>query len=125
MRCSRVIAVDPAEMSEAALQENVVHMKSKAGDAQAEIASFGPADLLVCDMNHHVCATLPIVKSVIPCVCKGGLIIVTLKFPGIGRDRTKWIEKVKCDFEGQAKVLHVLWLHANTVNERTLIAERL
>ncbi len=120
-----MLAVDPAEMSASALQENVTHIRSKAAEALSEIAGFGPADLLCCDMNHHLCDTLPVVQSAFPCVRRGGLIFVTLKFFGIGRDRSKWIKKIKSDFREQAEVLQVIWLHANTVNEQTLIAKRL
>ena len=124
-RCSRVLAVDPAEISVLALQENVTHIRSKAADAMSEIASFGAADLLFCDMNHHLCDTLPVVQSAFSCVRRGGLIVVTLKFFGVGRDRSKWIQKIRSDFKEQAEVVQVIWLHANTVNERTLVARRL
>ena len=120
-----MLAVDPAEMSSAALRKNVTHLRSKAADAMSDIATFGLGDLLVCDMNHHVCDAIPVIQTAIPYVRQGGLIILTLKFFGIGRDRTRWVKKIRNDFKGAAEVLQVLWLHANTVNERTLVARRL
>lgn len=123
-QCDEVIAIDPAEMSAAALKANVTHLKAKAQDVLPQISEHGPADVLVCDINHHICDTLPAVVGLLPCVEKGGLVIVTLKFFGVGRDRTKWLHKLTEDLKTDLEVLHVLWLHANTVNERTLIARR-
>jgi hypothetical protein len=119
-----VIAVDPAQLSTSAQKGNVVHLQCKAQGALPSIAEYGPADILVCDMNHHLCDTLPAVLELMPCVTSGGFVILTLKFFGVGRCRTRWIQKLTRDLQPHVELLHVLWLHANTVNERTLIAQR-
>ena len=124
-----VIAVDPADLSPALSLPHVLHLKCKSEMAGAHIKmrlDGEKADLLVADMNQHPDTTVQAMKPLLPFLKAGGLIIMTMKFYGIGRDRsaveTRVIERFGSSIE--ANTARAVWLMANTVNERTFIAVR-
>lgn len=63
--------------------------------------------------------------SLLPFLRRGGLLIYTLKFAGIARDRSKSKAKLEEIFADYLEPGRLVWLLANTVNERTYIAKRL
>ena len=125
--CDMVIAVDPAELSSSLLLPNVHHVKSKselAGNAISSLLAGSKADLVVADMNQHPDVTVLAMQPLLQFLKPGGAIIMTMKFFGIGRDRSAAKAKIAAAFDGKAVLADVkmVWLMANTVNERTLIA---
>ncbi|DBA93670.1 TPA: hypothetical protein ACH3X3_013742 [Trebouxia sp. C0006] len=124
-----VIAVDPANLSPELSLPNVHHLRCKselAGDTIETLLEGEKADLLVADMNQHPDTTVQAMKPLLPFVKAGGTIIMTMKFYGLGRDRSapesRVLEAFGCSVEpGSGKAV---WLMANTVNERTFIAVR-
>lgn len=70
---------------------------------------------------------LQLLRSVLPLLRPGGFLIYTLKFAGVGRDRSGSLDKLLEQLEGwvEASSCHLVWLMANTVNERCFIAQRL
>jgi hypothetical protein len=124
-----VIAVDPAELSPELSLPNVHHLQCKselAGDAIETLLEGEKADLLVADMNQHPDTTVQAMKPLLPFVKPGGTIIMTMKFYGLGRDRSapesRVLEALGCSVEPESG--KAVWLMANTVNERTFIAVR-
>eukprot|EP00803_Ostreobium_quekettii_P002612 evm.model.scf_107.10 EVM.evm.TU.scf_107.10 scf_107:135093-147079(-) len=126
-KARRVLAIDPAALSPSALLPNVFHIRLKGEEAlsavQDNLAGCA-ADLLVCDMNQHPYRAAEAVEGLIPAVRPGGLILITLKFPGVGRDRQPQVAKVTSKLAKLVEGCQCLWLMANTVNERTFIAWR-
>ena len=54
----------------------------------------------------------------------GAMVIMTFKNRGVGRDRSGALEKVKETFGDGLERYECVWLLANTVTERTLLAWR-
>ena len=75
-------------------------------------------------MNKHPAAVVGLVLELLPLVREGGWIIVTMKYYGVGRDRSKWTLKLTSELAPYTSICKVVWLLANTVNERTLIAQK-
>lgn len=124
-----VIAVDPAELSSELLLPNVHHIKLKselAGKHVAALLGCGKADMLVADMNQHPDTTVEAIKPLLPFVRPGGNIIMTMKFYGIGRDRAAVHARITAAFGDMidGSTAKAVWLMANTVNERTFVAQR-
>ncbi|KAL2621009.1 hypothetical protein R1flu_001214 [Riccia fluitans] len=94
----RVVAVDPAELREQALQSNVTHVRKLAQDATEELeaASEGKGyDMLVCDVNRHPVEAANLVSPLLPHLKAGGLLVLTLKFHGRGRDKEQKVDEIK------------------------------
>jgi len=127
-QCRLVIAVDPAELSDFAKRENVVHLRQRSEDCTDKIQELskptGGVDVLVCDMNKHPGIMADVIKSLIPLLKSGALMVMTFKFFGTGRDRaddlTTFLEQVGPGIHG----CEYVWLLANTIHERTLLAWR-
>lgn len=124
-----VIAIDPAELSPELVLRNVHHIKLKselAGKRLRALLGNGQADMLVADMNQHPDTTVEAVKPLLPFVRPGGLIIMTMKFYGIGRDRTAVHARIVASLGNMIECHNAkaVWLMANTVNERTFVATR-
>mmetsp|Transcript_22350 Transcript_22350/g.53426 ORF Transcript_22350/g.53426 Transcript_22350/m.53426 type:complete len:349 (+) Transcript_22350:218-1264(+) len=124
----QVIAVDPAELDPSAMRCNVVHLRKKAEDCIAEIRSLssatGGVDMLVCDINKPPRTMASVVRRLFPVLKSGALLILTFKFSGVGRDRSDTLEEISSIFGDDVACLGCLWLFANTVNERTLLARK-
>ena len=124
-----VIAVDPADLSPELLLPNVHHVRCKSEDAGEQIQAVlqgRKADVLVADMNQHPDTTVEAMKPLLPWLKTGGLIVMTMKFYGIGRDRSA-VELRTQEAFGEMIVPNkskFFWLMANTVNERTFVAIR-
>lgn len=63
-------------------------------------------------------------SRLIPALAPGGKLIMTMKFFGKGRDRTECLAKCKETLGETVEDVDCLWLFANTVNERMLIATK-
>jgi hypothetical protein len=68
---------------------------------------------------------LDLIRSLVPAVRSGGLIIVTLKFAGVGRQRDSMVAKAQKLLGPSVSVFKCLWLLSNTVTERTLLIRKL
>ena len=82
------------------------------------------ADLLVCDANCHPEQFGAAIKPVLPCLKSGARIICTLKFFGRGRDRSAALARLQTELKHAVEDMHLVWLHGNTVFERTFIARK-
>ena len=81
------------------------------------------ADLLTVDMNKHPEIVADTIAPLLPLLKVGAYIIATLKFFGIGRDKTSAIRAFVRQLDGDATVVgNCVWLLANTVHERTFVA---
>lgn len=106
---------------------NVHHIKCKselAGEAISSLLKGSQAELIVADMNQHPDVTILAMQPLLQFLKPGGAIVMTMKFYGIGRDRSAARAKVATAFNGKVRLADskVVWLMANTVNERTFIA---
>lgn len=124
-----VIAVDPAELSPELLLPNVHHIKLKselAGKHVGALLGDGKADMIVADMNQHPDTTVEAIKPLLPFVRPGGIVIMTMKFYGLGRDRAAVHARITAALGNMIdpSSAKAVWLMANTVNERTFIAMR-
>ena len=61
----------------------------QSGELERAVGGPAGADLAVCDMNHHPASVLPLLREVLPLLAPGGLVVLTLKFFGRGRDRCR------------------------------------
>lgn len=126
---SLVIAIDPAQLSPELLLPNVHHIKCKsevAADNIRALLGSNKIDLIVADMNQHPDTTIQAIIPLLEFVKAGGLIIMTMKFYGIGRDRSAVQARITKTLASRIDVVNAnaVWLMANTVNERTFIAKR-
>jgi hypothetical protein len=96
-------------------------------DSFGHLAKMDKFNLCVCDINirPHLMANL--IKSVAPYLYPNAKLILTLK---LGRRPTEAVIRQAvidvCEVLGNEFCgFHVKWLHSNTMNERTLFAEKL
>lgn len=128
-RVKWVIALDPGKLSpQVAANSNVFHVSKKAedfkiSDAQIEDSLF-ELDLIVADMNVHPVMASKICLPLLQHLRPEGTIIMTMKFFGVGRDRTEPTEACRSIFGSAVESVECIWLFANTVNERVLVARR-
>ncbi|KAL0032338.1 hypothetical protein WJX79_005830 [Trebouxia sp. C0005] len=82
------------------------HVAMVAGDAIETLLEGEKADLLVADMNQHPDTTVQAMKPLLPFVKAGGTIIMTMKFYGLGRDRSapesRVLEAFGCSVEPES-----------------------
>ena len=124
-----VVAVDPAALDADILAlPNVVHIRKQSQECTEEImAAVGQdrtIDLLVCDINKHPGQMMPILTPLLSLLRSGGMIILTLKFRGRGKEKAGGllVEKFSEELGPEYHKVKVLWLLANTENERTAVA---
>ena len=106
---------------------NVVHLRAPAPEVLAGIcmaAGHQGADMLVADMNMHPRDMMPLVASLMLCLRPGGLLVLTLKFPGLGRVKGSWEARLTQGLGVKFRFARLVWLLANTSCERTFIAIR-
>lgn len=122
----QVFAIDPAQLNSAvADMPQVVHIPKPAQNSLTELATRGcSADLLVCDMNEPPKTVARRAMALLPFLSQGGKLIVTMKFPGTGREHPGALEGVKAVLGNQVKDLEWHWLMANTLCERCLVAAK-
>eukprot|EP00041_Stephanoeca_diplocostata_P002805 m.29772 g.29772 ORF g.29772 m.29772 type:complete len:349 (-) comp13777_c0_seq1:247-1293(-) len=148
----RVIAIDPGALAPSVIQlPNVVHIRKKSQDAVAEVQrllhrdhsndtlppseaspsaralhSAASPDLVVCDMNvpphEAIAACLRIIEQLRP----GCRMLITMKFIGSGRDRDVVLQECKRQLGAlvYADSVRFVWLFANTLHERLLVATK-
>ncbi|GAB4813429.1 hypothetical protein N2152v2_000475 [Parachlorella kessleri] len=112
----------------AAAQEPTQRHNAAAAAAQPAAAAgvLAEADVLVCDMNAHPSEMLRLLADMAGYLRPGGLAVLTLKFFGKGRDKSKWKALLKAELGCLGfHDVKVEWLVANTQHERTCIARRL
>lgn len=123
-----ILAVDPADMEPAVeAHPHVTHIRSTSQLADAAVEEQlkwhgGTAQLLLSDMNQHpkqvAAAMQPLLRHLRP----GGWVIMTLKLPGLGRDRSHWLTKLPDLLQCSFSSARLLWLCANTDHETTFCA---
>eukprot|EP00040_Diaphanoeca_grandis_P032203 m.194774 g.194774 ORF g.194774 m.194774 type:complete len:241 (-) comp32541_c2_seq10:111-833(-) len=137
-----VIALDPGDLSaEVADLSNVLYLQKKAEDfcvetdfnnsklskfvseSDASTADF-KVDMVVADMNIHPLAAARICLPLLRHLAPGGSLLMTMKFFGVGRDRTETVKQCKDILGDAVDTVSCIWLFANTVNERVLVATR-
>ncbi|KAL4532313.1 hypothetical protein Ndes2526B_g08218 [Nannochloris sp. 'desiccata'] len=124
-----VVAIDPAALHADVLAlTNVVHIRQQSQAATEEIiAAVGQdktIDLLVCDINRHPEEMISILKPLLGMLRSGGMIILTLKYRGKGKEKAGGVEKLKEELGPGFHKVKILWLTANTENERTAVARK-
>jgi hypothetical protein len=86
-------------------------------------ASASVADLLTADMNKHPELVADAVAPLLPLLREKAYLIITLKFFGIGRDKSSamesFVQRLGRDAIQDCKCV---WLLSNTVHERTFLA---
>ena len=83
------------------------------------------ADIIVCEMNLHIDTACKPIFELLPLLAPGGLLIVTLKFFGSGREPRKCQQPFEDMLAAHGVVgCKFCWCLANTSYERTLIAHK-
>ena len=123
----RVASVDPATMDDIQPSSDWVHIQKVSSEAREELGQFHPTyDLLVCDMNRGPREAAEFCLQVSDYIRPGGWFILTLKL--FQKPNKREIRNLKRDMEADLKdqwqVKDIVWLYANTLNERTLIAQK-
>jgi hypothetical protein len=124
-----VVAVDPAELHPDVLAlPNVIHIKQQTQAAtEGIIAAIGQEktiDLIVCDINKHPETMLIIIKPLLGMLRSGGMVILTMKYRGRGKEKAGAIDMIIGGLGPEFHQLKYLWLMANTEKERTVVAQK-
>lgn len=122
----QVFAIDPAQLNSAvANMPQVVHISKAAQDSSTSLSHMQcHADLLVCDMNEPPKTAARRAMALLPFLRQDGKLIVTMKFPGTGREHPGALEGVKSVLGDGVKDVEWHWLMANTLCERCLVAAK-
>jgi len=129
-RCSVVVAVDPANLAPAvAALPNVRHVQRLARDAVDDVRRLlggELADILCCDANEHPADAVQWIVPLLPLLKPGcGVLVMTLKFRGTGRNRATSLAHLDAELAGAMQTPgRAVWLMSNTGHERTYIAWR-
>lgn len=75
-------------------------------------------------MNQSPATVMPLLELLLPLLRPGARVVATLKFFGLGRARGASVAACEAALAPLARVEACLWLLANTVHERTLLARR-
>ena len=75
-------------------------------------------------MNIHPYQAVKICFPLLQHLRPGGALVMTMKFFGVGRDRTDVTQVCKDILGDSVTDVECIWLFANTVNERVLVARR-
>lgn len=124
---AHVVAVDPGELTIDLKDKPVVHLPMLLEDAKPHLESMGRTfAMCVCDINVRVQHMAALMASIAHLLLPGAHVVFTLK---LGKKPTKQV--IQQSFEVVCEALsssfrdfRLLWLHANTQNERTLVAVR-
>lgn len=126
-RAERVVAVDPAQLSEnCAALPNVHHVRKASQDAVADVRQAlggGEADIIVCDMIQppHFCADC--IRPLLPLLRAGGHVVMTCKFIGHARDRCAVVAACPTRTKGTRTIHDLRWLPlARAVAQRLSIS---
>ncbi|CAK4078093.1 unnamed protein product [Aphanomyces euteiches] len=121
-----VVSVDPGELTIPVDGFAIIHLKLLLEEAQPLLATMDKFHLCVCDINVRPHLMAPLIRSAAAFLHPGARVVLTLK---LGRRPTdtavvRAVHDVKSVLGDAFCNFHVKWLHANTINERTLFAER-
>jgi hypothetical protein len=121
---ARVVAVDPGELTIPLVGRTVVHIPSLLEDAFESLSKMERFAMAVCDINVRVPTMAALMVRVAPLLLPGARIVFTLK---LGKKPTP--PAVEAAYTNAQQALspafadfQLVWLHANTQNERTLFA---
>ncbi|OQR84138.1 hypothetical protein ACHHYP_13854 [Achlya hypogyna] len=120
-----VVAVDPGMLT--VTHPRVLHLPMLLEQALPQIAVMNKFHLCVCDINIRPHLMAKLISSVTPYLHPQAKIVLTLKLSRRPTDAAvqQAVDDV-CRELGQACHRFVVtWLHANTINERTLFAEKI
>lgn len=124
---ARVVAVDPGELTIDLEAKPIVHLPMLLEDALPTLEHMGRQfALLVCDINARVQHMASLIRSVAHLLRPNGRVVLTLK---LGKRPTpvaiqQAVDAAKRTLDAQFQSFQVVWLHANTQNERTLLATK-
>ena len=143
------MALDPAKLDEdVEALENVRHLKMRSHDPGALQAvrralseseseseneeggtsTTNPAtsvDLLTCDANEPPSVAATCILPLIPLLCPGGIVVLTLKLRFPGKEK-EFATRAALEVLGPAglELVDSRWLFANTMYERTLVLRK-
>ena len=104
---------------------NVRHLQLKTEDVveplRAALAGRAAA-VVACDMNKTVLQCVELLDPVVQFLKPGGLLVLTVKCIGTGRDQSKQLQDVHTRLGASFSSVRTLWLMANTNKERTVVA---
>ena len=78
--------------------------------------------MLTCDANKHPENVLKMLQPLLGLLRPGGLAVVTMKFRGKSLQKALGLEELSALLGDGFSNVKVVWLLANTQNERTLLA---
>ncbi|ETV92634.1 hypothetical protein H310_13083 [Aphanomyces invadans] len=124
---SCVVAVDPGMLTIPVDGVSIIHLNMLVEAALPQLSEMELFDLCVCDINVRPRSMAKLIRSVLPFLTARAKVILTLK---LGRRPTETaVQQAVCDVQVELGrsfgAYDVRWLHANTINERTLVAELL
>lgn len=124
---AHVVAVDPGELTIELTDKPIVHLSMLLEDALSTLEHMDRSfAILVCDINTRVQHMASLIRSVAHLLRPNGHVVLTLK---LGKKPTQRaieqaVEAAKRTLAAQFQCFQVVWLHANTQNERTLVATK-
>ncbi|TMW57045.1 hypothetical protein Poli38472_002970 [Pythium oligandrum] len=123
---ARVVAVDPGELTIETTNRPIVHLQMLLEDALEQLRDMERFTMCVCDINVRVAQMAALILQAAPLLKPQATAILTLK---LGKRPTP--QAVDGAFEQVQQILapaftdfRLVWLHANTQNERTLFATK-
>ncbi|KAF0699783.1 Aste57867_9664 [Aphanomyces stellatus] len=121
-----VVAVDPGELTIPVDGVSIIHLNMLLEEAHPILAEMDKFHLCVCDINVRPHLMAQLIRSVTPFLHPSARLVLTLK---LGRRPTdaaveQAVDDVRVELGDDFCNFRVTWLHANTINERTLLAER-
>jgi hypothetical protein len=92
---------------------------------RAHLHAHLQVDVVVCDVNAHPKQAASMLGPVLPLLAPGGLLILTLKLFGKGREGKAAYRDVVAELLGEGlEPGQLLWLLNNTQFERTYVARK-
>lgn len=121
---AHVVAVDPGELTIDTTHKPIVHLQMLLEDATSQLEQLGPFAMCVCDINIRVHLMSELMLSISHLLLPSAHVVFTLK---LGKKPTDLV--IQEAFDDAVAILspsfrgfQMIWLHANTQNERTLFA---
>ncbi|ETV81563.1 hypothetical protein H257_06048 [Aphanomyces astaci] len=124
---SCVVAVDPGMLTIPVDGVSIIHLNMLVEAAHPILATMDKFHVCVCDINVRPRSMAKLIRSVMAFLHPHAKVILTLK---LGRRPTEAavqlaVQDVQTELGQAFGAYDVRWLHANTINERTLVAELL
>jgi hypothetical protein len=117
-----VLAIDPAELHISPLP-NVQHLKRRVEDCTLVLEASAPFDILVCDACGEPEITTAWLEPILPFVSPAATVVMTIKCVRPSNYATL-VARAMAFWESRGWDVKVVWLLANTIRERTVIATR-